>query len=288
MTKRLLFGFLPFFGLLLGGVADGAIAAEEVSAPSEIYQSLLIEEAKAAGPKRYQYAVDQGAEMRPTPDGRSFYILWFPEAIREESRRPLIVVLHGLKGWAFDGFHYWHPRVEGRDIGILALQWRFGQEDDSRSVYSAREAYEVIESVLKEEAIEHDTALLHGFGWASVKSYEMAFWDRRKANDYIILVLADSGRMPVDFPPQSEEPIDPYKSGCFHSVNWAILCREIGENPELDGCPAMRFSRDRVLGHGGLVELFIEDDSTAEEDLLLSPGSAGAVLDLFSELLAAS
>src|SRR5512140_2984488 len=63
----------------------------------------LLERARQANPQRYQFALDRGATLSATSDGRSFSLAWFPESAPREST-PVIVTLHGSSSWAFDEF----------------------------------------------------------------------------------------------------------------------------------------------------------------------------------------
>ena len=40
----------------------------------------LLERARQANPTRYQFALDRGARIAATTDGRSFVLSWFPAA----------------------------------------------------------------------------------------------------------------------------------------------------------------------------------------------------------------
>jgi len=79
----------------------------------------LLAQAKAASAQRYQFAVEQGAQIVPAADGKSFYVLWLPEGFVTASRRVIIVTLHGHASWAFDGLFLWHPFAAPRGYAIL-------------------------------------------------------------------------------------------------------------------------------------------------------------------------
>src|SRR3989344_5029840 len=72
-----------------------------------------------------QYAINQGADILPTPDSNSFYIKWFPVGSTPSST-PLIVTLHGSNGYAFPEFFDWHAQAIQHGCGIIALQWYRG------------------------------------------------------------------------------------------------------------------------------------------------------------------
>ena len=73
----------------------GTLCASSASAEPRDGKQLLLR-AKAMAADRYQFALDEGAKILPTADGRSFYLLWYPVPLRETTPRPpVIVTLHG-------------------------------------------------------------------------------------------------------------------------------------------------------------------------------------------------
>lgn len=86
-------------------------------------QSLqLLNRARATSAQRVQYALDQGASLYPTSDGRSFYLVWYPKDVPQRNH-PLIVSLHGSTSWAFDEFFLWRQQAEDYGYGFVSLQW---------------------------------------------------------------------------------------------------------------------------------------------------------------------
>src|SRR5262245_37397427 len=88
----------------LGG--PPARARTALPAPTSSTQTLLAQ-ARAANPQRYQLALDAGAQIVPTPDGRSFALVWLPSGAATTPTRPWIGTLHGHASWAFDEFALW-------------------------------------------------------------------------------------------------------------------------------------------------------------------------------------
>lgn len=97
--------------------------------------STLLAQARAAEPTRYQFALAQGAQIMPTHDGKSFYVLWFPPHFQTAPRRVMIATLHGHASWAFDEFYLWQPYAAQRGYAILALQWWFGGGEAMNDYY---------------------------------------------------------------------------------------------------------------------------------------------------------
>ena len=92
-------GWISLFGLVILALTLHA----QTPLPPEA--QALLDRARAANPARYQFAVDKGAQILATSDGRSFFVLWYPSNL--QSTRPLVVTLHGSSSWAFDEFFLW-------------------------------------------------------------------------------------------------------------------------------------------------------------------------------------
>ena len=131
----------------------------------------LLERARQANPARYQFAIDRGAEIHPTADGRSFYFAWYPEGTTEERRPPIVATLHGSASWAFDEFLLWYPHLIERGYGIVALQWWFGGGDGAADYYQPQEIYRALDVAFDREEVRAGTVMLHGFSRGSANSY---------------------------------------------------------------------------------------------------------------------
>ena len=90
--------FYIFSSLGYGAEARGARVADLPPAAQA-----LLDKARQTTPTRYQFAVDKGAKIDATPDGRSFYLTWLPPGMGMNNRT-VIVSLHGSSSWAFDEF----------------------------------------------------------------------------------------------------------------------------------------------------------------------------------------
>src|SRR4051812_5161487 len=67
----------------------------------------LLDQARAAQPERFQFAIDHGVRILPTSDGLSFYLLWLPPGAAPGTV-PMIASLHGSRSWAVDEFFLWY------------------------------------------------------------------------------------------------------------------------------------------------------------------------------------
>src|SRR5262245_26725890 len=93
------------------------------------------------------------AEVKPTADGRSFWVI----SAAEERPTQWIVSVHGAgkpaRGFAVDDLAVWRPHLKDRRIGLLCLQWWLGTGDKASDFYSPREIYREIEARLQAEKI---------------------------------------------------------------------------------------------------------------------------------------
>lgn len=258
------------------------------SAPSEVnsIESLpLVQQAKAANPERYQYALEQSAQILPTSDGKSFYVLWLPEGSDPSNPPPMIVTLHGHDSWAFDEFFLWHSYAAERGYGIIALQWWFGGGETNSDYYQPREIYNVFDTALREQKIKAGTVLFHGFSRGSANSYGVTALDRDSKNNYFALTISNSGKAESDFPINGEIAQGKFGAKPFANTHWVMVCGMKDPFPDLTGCPAMRETRDWVTQYGGTVDLLIEDPNGDHGAFHRNPDNVNAALDIFSQLL---
>ncbi len=259
-----------------------ALGVAEDEASSALNHPLVLQ-AKAANPERYEFAVQHGANILATPDRRSFYLLWFPEENPAQMSLPILVTLHGHASWAFDEFYLWHPYAKKRGFGILALQWWFGTGDGAQDYYSPQAMYPVIEKILWQNGMSPGVALLHGFSRGAANAYALAALDHKSGNDFFGLVIANAGGAASDFPPNAEISAGRFGPQPFSGTQWVLYCGLQDENPERDGCPAMRRTRGWIEQFGGTVALLIEDPGQGHGGFHHNPSAVDKALDLFQK-----
>jgi hypothetical protein len=245
----------------------------------------LFKQAQSADAERYQFAVDQGAQFLPTPDGRSFYIFWLPPGSDPANPPPLIATLHGHGSWAFDEFFLWQPYALKRGYGILALQWWFGQGESVSDYYSPDEIYPIFEAALTQHQIQPGTVLFHGFSRGAANSYGVAALDRAAGHPFFLLTIANSGKASPGFPINEAITAGQFGSHPFAGTHWVLSCGQKDPNPERDGCPGMRETREWLAQLGGSVDLLIEDPNGDHGAFHRNPANVEAALDLFAKLL---
>lgn len=249
----------------------------------------LFEQARKAGEKRYQFAVDQGARIEPTQDGKSFYVLWYPDPVKKDERPPMIATIHGHASWAFDEFFLWHKLAKERGIGILAIQWWLGKGERFQDYLSPDEVYGVVDQVFRREGIKAGTALFHGFSRGSANSCAVAANDTHSGNRYFALFVANAGKAELDFPPNVAIEQGKLGEKPFTGTHWVTYAgaKDNRPNPretskEIVG---MRATAEWIKKHGGTIDLAIEDKEGGHGGFHLNPDNIRAALDCFKKRL---
>ena len=256
-----------------------ATAQPSTQTLSAAAQSLL-NQSRAANPQHYQFALDQGAQVLPTADGKSFYVWWVPQNFRGV----VIATLHGHDGWAFEEFFQWRSSAAQRGYAILALQWWFGVGDKSSDYYLPQEIYPIFETVLRQQKIQPGNTILHGFSRGSSNIYAVQARDRDTHNNFFGMTIANAGMASPDFPPNVELASGKFGTNFFAGTHWVLYCGERDPNPDRDGCPAMRQTRDWISKFGGTVDLLIEDKNGDHGGFHRTPANVTAALDVFQHL----
>jgi hypothetical protein len=273
--------------LAANNVQTAAAADDATPLPTSVLR------AKIAAPDGYRFALAQGAQLRPTADDRSFYLLWMPPGKRP-SDTPIIVTLHGEERWAFEEFSLWHEAATNHGFGILAIQWWFG--DGPRDYYRPQELFPVVAGILQSQSTKPGQALLHGFGRGAANTYALAFLDRRTKSGFFGLVVADSGGVPLaeagglarknaaeTLPLYSEILRGRHGTNAFAGTHWVLFTGGLKSSPEVSGASAMRKTSGWLTELGGTVELFIEEPRAEQEGLHRHPEHLETALRLFEK-----
>ena len=268
-----------FIGLLLGLFLafPPAFAADLPSHP-------LIEQARRERMPRLRYALENGAEIGLTPDGKSYYLVWFPKGTNPQSLPPVVATLHGHDGWAVDDFYVWHSFLKERGYGFLAVQWWLGKGEAMTDYLSPEEIYRVIDQVFRERGVKPGSALLHGFSRGSTNVYALAALDRSAKNDYFSLFIANAGKATSNYPPTREIEQGRFGAQPFAGTHWVTYAGGKDTNPDRDGFPAMRETGRWIQKYGGVVDLAIEDPDSGHGGFHRNPENTNAALDVFDKL----
>ncbi len=266
--------------LVLLGVVFGAPTVLAASLPSHP----LIDQAKEKRGPRVKYALDNGAQVGLTADGKSFYILWLPEGSDPQDPPPMVVSMHGHASWAFEDFYVWHHFVKQRGYGFLAMQWWLGGGEEMSDYLLPNEVYRVIDDVFRELHIKPQTAMLHGFSRGSANIYAVAAMDRSLKKDYFSLFVANSGQANSTYPPTHEVEEGRFGEMPFAGTHWVTYAGEKDVNPDRDGVRTMRKTGEWIEKYGGTVDLAIEDPEGDHGGFHKRPQNCEKALDVFEKL----
>lgn len=233
----------------------------------------LYDEAVAQDSAMVQYAINNGAEILPTPDGNSFYIKWFPSGATP-SATPLVVSLHGSNGFAFHEFFSWHQRLQLKGCGIVALQWYRGDSSATPGTYFGDDAiYQYIDSALSAISYPSGKAMLHGFSRGSSRSYAITVKDIL-AKNYFCTILSNSGGMDSSYPFNAQINANAFGTSVFTGKRWNLFCGGQDPNPDESGCPAMAETKTWLESRGASVDIFIQDAALNHNGFQLQSSAA--------------
>jgi len=267
-----------FLFLISAFLASNGLAAEVPEHP-------LLEQAKRECAQRMRYALDNGARVELTSDGKSFYVLWLPENTDPANPPPMIVTIHGHGSWAFDEFYLWHKAAKDRGYGILTIQWWLGKGERFQDYLVPREIYRLIEEVLKRERAKPGTALFHGFSRGSANCYAVAALDRQTGNDYFALIVANAGKPGLDFPPNSDIEQGKFGPEPLKGTHWVTFAGGQDPNPERSGIYGMREAAEWIRKYGGTVDRMIEDANSGHGGFHRNAKNMDAALEVFEARL---
>lgn len=267
-----------FFLLVLLALPDSAAVAEVPNHP-------LLDQAKSRCAQRLNYALENNARVELTQDGKSFYVLWLPEGSGPANPPPMIVTIHGHGSWAFDEFYLWYQAARERGYGILAIQWWLGQGEKFQDYLTPQEIYRVVDQVLTRERIKPETVLFHGFSRGSANSYAVAALDRATGKDYFALIVANSGKLELDFPPNRDMEQGRFGQKPLQGTHWVTFAGGRDPHPELTGIDGMRESAELIRKYGGIVDRAIEDENAGHGGFHQNPDNMRSALEIFEKRL---
>jgi hypothetical protein len=239
----------------------------------------LMTQAKTANPSRYQFAIDQGAEINATKDNKAFNIWWQPS---KDKPTAVIVTLHGHGSYATDEFYLWQTYASKRNYAILALQWWFGGGEATADYYAPNEMYPIIAELLASKAVTPGQVLFHGFSRGAANSYAVSALDNASGNRYFGMTLSNSGGAALGYPPNREIAAGSFGKLPFKGSQWAMYCGAKDPDPNQNGCPAMKLARDWVEKYGAETKIFIEDPNGGHGGFHLNPSNVETLLTAFS------
>ncbi len=266
-------------------------AATMQAAPQQTYPptvQALLDRSRAANPQRYQFVLDQGAQIIVTPDQKSFMLLWFPASQRSlpAEKRSIIATMHGSTGFAFDDFFLWFNAAQQHQQGLLALQWWFPANQPPNDYYEPAEAYTALAAALKDQSIKPGRALFHGFSRGSANGYYVSLFDRLLGNHFFGLNIASSGGASTGYPLYLDVNNGKYGARPLAGTRWLTCAGGQDPNPDRDGIPALRRTGQWLLEQGALLDLVIEDSAGGHGVFMLTPRYVDYGLTAFENILA--
>lgn len=253
-------------------------------ATARAYQGqALLDYARQERAPRAQFAVQRGAEVILTEDGKSFFVEWFPEGFDANDSPYVIVTVGGHSTFAFDDFSVWYPFLKDRKFGFLGLQWWFGENQQMNGYLTPEEMYSLISQELEKLKIQPGHVLLHGFSRGSANSYALAALDRASGQNYFGMIIANAGSMASNYPPNKKMISGAYGEQPLKGTRWITFAGRNDPNPERDGVPAMRATGEKIKSLGGAVALAIEDPAGDHGGFHRNPQNANRALDFFEE-----
>jgi hypothetical protein len=257
-------------------------------APSIVFAELpshpLIEKAKQQRMPRVKYALDNGAEVGLTSDGKSFYLLWFPEGYSAQNPPPMIATMHGHDGWTFEDFYVWHRFLKERKYGLLAIQWWLGEGEGTNDYLLSNEIYRTFDEVFRKLNVKPGTAMLHGFSRGAANIYPVAVMDRSLKKDYFALFVANAGKANSNYPPVHEIEQGRFGEKPLEGSHWVTFGGGKDPNPDRDGIQGMREAGEWIRKYGGTVDLAIEDPDSGHGGFHRNPQNTNAALNVFDKL----
>ncbi len=219
-------------------------------------------------------------EMIPTKDGRSFFLVREPQALKGKPHK-WIVSLHGSNGFATRDLEIWGGFLKGRDLGIISLQWWFGGGEKTEDYYSPFDIYRELDLLMRSMGIKPGDAMLEGFSRGSANIYAIAALDINKGQHYFSLFVANSGRASLDYPPTRAVETGRFGDMPYKGSRWITSCGERDTHPDRDGCPGMRHTGEWLKRLGGDVAFAIEDRNEGHGAFHRNPQNANRALDWF-------
>lgn len=211
----------------------------------------LLARAQTQAARRVELAGRLGARIERSGDGRSFALVWQPKT----APAGWIFTLHGSGSWAYDEIALWQPFAERHNLGVVALQWWLGGGHRSEDYYRPTDIRRELDRLAATVGAVPEHILLHGFSRASANLYALVAFDARQPRPLFRHVVANAGGMAADYPANRDIEARGRGAKPYAGTRWWLYCGGSDPNPERDGCPAMRRSRDWLEGLGATAVL---------------------------------
>lgn len=250
----------------------------------DVTTAQLLAQAKSANTKRVAFAEQKGVRVVPTSDGKSFFLVWYPESAKTSATKPpMILTFSGHGSYAYDEFFLWQAMAEKYGMGIIAVQWWFGQGEKLNDYYAMHEIYPDLEHFMHKDGIRPGTVLAHGFSRGAANIYSLTYLDKTSGNHFIGATLANAGKIQANFP--ENIPLMRGDNTILTNTHWMLYCNMQDKNPGRDGCQGMQETKNWLISHGATIDLFIQDPNGDHGGFHRNPENIEKVLKAFRTLL---
>lgn len=269
---------MNFSQVIFAGALFSLLPCAQAQTPLAGHAAKLFQQAQ--GGKWFATAAKLKPEILPTSDGQSFLTVWRAAGGTNAPKR-WIVSLPGTHGFATDDLALWSPHLQGRDVGLVSVQWWLGDGDATASYYRPEQIYREVDLALQKLGARPGTVLLHGFSRGSANAYAIAALDAGRGRKYFALNVASSGGVGLDYPPTRAIVTGAFGVRPLAGTRWITAAGGRDPQPARDGIPGMRRTAAWLKEQGATVVASIEDPDSGHGALMLNPKNAGLVLDLF-------
>ena len=227
--------------------------------------------------KHYETASKLKPDIFPTSDGKSFYAVW--RSGSSKTPKEWIVSIHGSGGFATDDLALWSRHLQGREVGLVCLQWWIDFDNSNASYLNPEKVYSEIDFALGKLGVKPGTVMFHGFSRGSANSYAIAAMDAGKGKKYFSLNVASSGGYASDFPANRKIMEGGFGEHPLKGTRW-VTSAGAKDQPR-DGVEAMRRSAAWLKEQGAIIEFSIEDPNSGHGALMTNPENTKRLLDFF-------
>jgi hypothetical protein len=268
---------------VLGFVGAAILAlAVTLAGPSRAQMpNTILQIATEKVPDKVKFSQQIGAQVRLSRDGRLFAMTWSPIP----NPRGWVVVLHDRNGWAPAEVQDWHATLIRRGLGIVAMQWWYGNGTGPASEAPADIVYRELEAVLRGMNMRPGSLMLFGTGRGAEYVYALAAYDRNSGSKFFALNVPNSGAMAADLAANKRIGEGQFGLGPFDDTRWAFVCGTRDADPDRAGCPVLKGASDVVRRFGGKNELSIQIDRGTRASLMTDRAKLDQVLDKYLAVL---
>lgn len=187
--------------------------------------------------------------------------------------KKIIITLHGTGGSAERDYEVWKPFVEKTDYALASLGWWDGEGDQTSDYSTPEQIIQQIHNFLKtNNYTARDIVVFEGFSRGSANSYPIAAFDQASDTPLFDVVVSSSGGAQDAYYGMTTKNIASKAQSptIFSQLKWITSCGDKDENPDRDGCGAMKNSAQFVQNKGATVLGQLEDPNAGHGALTTS------------------